>query len=190
MGPGIAPVDAHLDRVIADTEDQIGALHEGHMTLVRAAREKADRVVVSIFVNPRQFGEGEDLDAYPRQLAQDSAKLVAEGVALLWAPGAEAMSLSVWESITAAARWRSGDDGAAFESTGVAATAPHKRSKRSAAQQVATVRAGARSDEADVFTQQPTKLGAIQRRRRDANQNDRRDDAVAPEPRAEVRRVI
>jgi pantoate--beta-alanine ligase len=69
----------------------MGALHEGHLTLVREAAKKAHHVVVSIFVNPRQFGEGEDLDAYPRQLAEDSAKLVAEGVALLWAPGVEAM---------------------------------------------------------------------------------------------------
>jgi pantoate--beta-alanine ligase len=69
----------------------MGALHEGHLSLVRKAKELAPSVVVSIFVNPAQFGPNEDLDAYPRQMEADSALLEAEAVELLWAPGAAEM---------------------------------------------------------------------------------------------------
>src|SRR5690606_11389779 len=69
----------------------MGALHEGHLTLVREAKSRAARVAVSIFVNPLQFGAGEDLDAYPRQMERDSALLASEGVDLLWAPTVDVM---------------------------------------------------------------------------------------------------
>ena len=69
----------------------MGALHAGHLSLVRRARADCDRVVVSIFVNPAQFGPGEDIERYPRQLAEDLAMLGEEGVDAVFAPAAEAM---------------------------------------------------------------------------------------------------
>ena len=67
----------------------MGALHEGHLSLVRRGRRLADRVVVSIFVNPTQFGADEDLDAYPRNDSQDAALLAAEGCDLLFLPAVD-----------------------------------------------------------------------------------------------------
>lgn len=64
----------------------MGNLHNGHLTLTRKAREYADRVVVSVFVNPMQFDRPDDLAAYPRTLEQDQQKLVSEGVDCLFAP--------------------------------------------------------------------------------------------------------
>ena len=64
----------------------MGYLHEGHLSLVRRARSENAAVAVSIFVNPAQFGAGEDLESYPRDLARDLAMLEAEGTALVFAP--------------------------------------------------------------------------------------------------------
>jgi pantoate--beta-alanine ligase len=91
----IAELRARLEAARADGEQvgfvpTMGYLHEGHASLLRAARVDADVVVASIFVNPLQFGAGEDLDAYPRDLASDTARAAAEGVDLLFLPsGAE-----------------------------------------------------------------------------------------------------
>jgi pantoate--beta-alanine ligase len=69
----------------------MGALHDGHLALVRRARELADVVVASIFVNPLQFGPGEDLDRYPRTLEADVALLAEHGVEFVFAPSSDVM---------------------------------------------------------------------------------------------------
>ena len=69
----------------------MGALHDGHRALIEAAKQLADFVVVSIFVNPRQFGANEDLAAYPRPADADAALLAEANVDLLWMPSVEEM---------------------------------------------------------------------------------------------------
>lgn len=69
----------------------MGNLHDGHLTLIRKARENADVVIASIFVNPMQFERAEDLSNYPRTLEEDSQKLVAEAVDVLFTPTPDIM---------------------------------------------------------------------------------------------------
>jgi pantoate--beta-alanine ligase len=69
----------------------MGALHDGHLSLVAAAKERCDRVIVTIFVNPKQFNNAADLDKYPRTEEEDARKLARFGVDALWVPEADQM---------------------------------------------------------------------------------------------------
>jgi pantoate--beta-alanine ligase len=89
--PALRRALAKADRGDIALVPTMGALHDGHIALVRRARRLARRVVVSIFVNPTQFAPSEDLGTYPRTWAADIARLTAEKVSLVWAPAAGVM---------------------------------------------------------------------------------------------------
>src|SRR5215468_3848792 len=99
-GPLIVRTIKTLDRTIGAYRDAnetlalvptMGALHAGHLALVRRARRRADRVVVSIFVNPAQFAPTEDFASYPRSFERDIAALQGEAIDLVWSPPGEVM---------------------------------------------------------------------------------------------------
>jgi pantoate--beta-alanine ligase len=85
-----AALAPHREETIA-LVPTMGAFHEGHLSLIRAARDEADVVVVSLFVNPAQFSEAADLNGYPRDESRDAGLAADAGVDLLFAPSAEEM---------------------------------------------------------------------------------------------------
>ena len=98
--PRVAHTLPALNKAIADLRGRgatlalvptMGALHDGHLSLVRQAKRRAKKVVVSIFVNPAQFAPHEDFSSYPRTWKDDVAKLTAEGVDLIWNPEVKIM---------------------------------------------------------------------------------------------------
>ena len=95
-GPRVVTTRAQLARALGAPQRRavvmtMGALHEGHLSLVRRAHELADQVVVTIFVNPLQFGPQEDLEKYPRDLARDVELLAEAGADLVFAPDVQEM---------------------------------------------------------------------------------------------------
>lgn len=93
----------------------MGALHEGHLSLVRIAQQHADFVVVSIFVNPLQFGAGEDFDKYPRTLDADSAKLETVSADLVYAPSAAEVYADETGVLDQSVKHHAGPAGEGFE---------------------------------------------------------------------------
>ena len=91
----------------------MGALHAGHLALVTEAKARAAHVVVSIFVNPTQFGPNEDFDAYPRREAADARLIEAAGVAILWAPTVDEMYAPGFATSISVSGITAGLDGAA-----------------------------------------------------------------------------